>query len=56
MVVDYHVAVKEDVEDPCYDIEKAVKYVSSDGEFGEFVLNSTSTKARGKLGSLFTGL
>jgi len=57
VLVDYHVAVNIDVEDLCYDIEKAVKNViPDDGEFGEFVLNSTSPKASGKLGWLFTGL
>ena len=40
MVVDYHVAVKEDVNDPCYVVVNALNYVfSDDGEFGAFVLN-----------------
>ena len=55
MVVNYHVAANEDVNDPCYGIVKAVKYLCSDvGEFGAFVLNWTSTKASGKLGWLST--
>ena len=52
MVVDYQVAVPEDLPNPTDTIVGAIKNESTGGQFGEFTVDMTTITASGELVSL----